>query len=106
MSDPSSLDAFADIPAEAVWLRPLGLLRGSAAVTAIAQNIALPLAGGPTAFMLVEVLALRDRRLVSAVASLAAVRAWSASKAPAITDQLARLAAPRPPWAGLSLDRP
>ena len=38
------------------YLRPLGLLSGSAARDAIACGIALPLAGGPLAFSLVEVI--------------------------------------------------
>jgi dihydropteroate synthase len=38
------------------YLRPLGLLSGSAARDAVAGGLALPLAGGPLAFTLVEVI--------------------------------------------------
>ena len=38
------------------YLRPLGLLSGSAAREAIASGLALPLAGGPLAYSLVEVI--------------------------------------------------
>jgi dihydropteroate synthase len=38
------------------YLRPLGLLSGTAARDAIAAGLALPLAGGPLAFSLVEVI--------------------------------------------------
>ena len=54
------------------YLRPLGLLSGSAAHEAIASGLALPLAGGPLAYSLVEVIE-RDgagdiRRRIVAVA--------------------------------------
>jgi dihydropteroate synthase len=38
------------------YLRPLGILRGAAARDAIAAGLALPLAGGPLAYALVEVI--------------------------------------------------
>lgn len=92
----------------ALHLIPRGLLTGAAAALA-AAGTALPLAGGPTVFTLVELAARRagggaDRWL----SSLADLRAWAARAglSAAVDDQLARLSAPRPPFAGLSLDRP
>ena len=38
------------------YLRPLGILHGQAAVAAVEQGLALPLAGGPSAFSLVEII--------------------------------------------------
>ncbi|MEG6507454.1 dihydropteroate synthase [Methyloligella sp. 2.7D] len=53
-----------------LYLRPLGFLYGSRAVTAIADGAALPLAGGPAAFTLAELIeggpGDANRRLLSA----------------------------------------
>lgn len=104
------LAAFAGVPAGAIWLRPLGLLRGAAASAALANRRAVPLAGGAIAFALVEALALNEGRLVCAVAPPATVQRWADQQGPAvaarIAEQVAKLSAPRPAWAGLSLDRP
>ncbi len=110
MEPPGGLAAFTGIAAEALWLRPLGLLRGAAAQAMIASSDAVALAGGTLGFSLVEALALRDGRLLSAATTLAALRRWAAGQDEAVAErvaaQLASLAAPRPPWAGLPLDRP
>jgi len=92
------------MPQSAIWLRPLALLRGAVAVAGVGNGSALPLAGGPTAFTFVEVLALQDHRPHSAVVPVAALRRW-AEQAPSVADRLAKLTAPRAPWAGLALDR-
>jgi dihydropteroate synthase len=109
-STASGLAALAGIDAESLWLRPLGLLRGSAAEAAVENCIALPLAGGPLAFALAEALALRDGILVSVPATLAALHGWAmaqgAAMAARVVGQLASLTARRPDWAGLALDRP
>jgi dihydropteroate synthase len=100
---PSRLLDFAPVPPEALWLRPVGILRGAAAAGA------MPLAGGPLAFAALEVLALHERRLIAAVATIAELREWakrSPRHAERVDALLARLAAPRPAWAGLALDRP
>jgi dihydropteroate synthase len=105
-----ALAALAGIDAASLWLRPVGLLRGSVAEAAVGAGSALPLAGGPFAFALVEVLALRDGMLVAATSTLAALHGWAAAQRAAmaarVTGQLAALTAERPAWAGLSLDRP
>jgi dihydropteroate synthase len=105
-----ALAALAGIDAASLWLRPAGLLRGSVAEAAVGAGSALPLAGGPFAFALIEVLALRDGMLVAATSTLAALHGWAAAQRAAmaarVTGQLAALTAERPAWAGLSLDRP
>jgi dihydropteroate synthase len=105
-----ALAALAGIDAASLWLRPVGLLRGSVAEAAVGAGSALPLAGGPFAFALIEVLALRDGMLVAATSTLAALHGWAAAQRAAmaarVTGQLAALTAERPAWAGLSLDRP
>jgi dihydropteroate synthase len=106
----SSLADFANLPPPTIWLRPIGLLRGSTAASAVASGAALPLAAGPLAFPLVETLALHNGRLVAAIASLAELRSGVMAQDPAlaarIAEQLATLSAKRPIWAGLSFDRP
>jgi dihydropteroate synthase len=105
------LDDLAATAPGGLWLRPVGLLTGEAAAAALDRDVALPLAGGPTAFSVLEVLA-RDRsgQVLAAVAALAELRHWSERAAPALRDrveeQLALLAARRAPWAGLRLDQP
>lgn len=70
----------------------------------------MPLAGGPLVFSTVELLLRAGKAVRVARAPLAAVRDWAAAQGAAmathIEDQLALLAAPRPPFAGLPLDRP
>jgi dihydropteroate synthase len=104
------LGEFAGIAAQALWLRPLGLLRGAAARAAITASEAIALAGGNLAFPLAEVLALHDGRLRNAVTTVAALRCWAADQevplAERVAVQLATLAAARAPWAGFALDRP
>jgi dihydropteroate synthase len=106
----SALAGFAGLDADALWLRPLGLLRGAAAAAALAAGDALPLAGGSMGFALIEVLALRGGRLVTATVAPAALRGWAARQSTAVAErvasQLAAIAAKRPAWAGFALDRP
>jgi dihydropteroate synthase len=70
-----------------LYYRPLGLISGNAAADAIAAGSALPLAGGPLAFTLVEVIERRDdlsiaRTLAPAGAVMAEVAPHTASRAP------------------------
>jgi dihydropteroate synthase len=105
-----ALAALAGVDAASLWLRPVGLLRGSAAGAAVEAGCALPLAGGNLAFALIEALALRDGMLVAAPSTLAALHGWAGTQGAAMTarvaGQLAALTAKRPAWAGLTLDRP
>ena len=106
----TSLSALAGLPPAAIRLRPTGLLHGAAAAAALAAGEALPLAGGPAAFAWVEALAIDRGHMASAAAPLAALRRWAARRggktAAHIEAQLAAIAAPRPAWAGIALDRP
>jgi dihydropteroate synthase len=105
------LTALADVAPQHIWLRPAGLMSGVPAEAAIAAGLALPLAGAGLAFSLVEILGRRaDDSVATAPAPLAALRPWSARGAAGLAErigqQLERLTAPRPAWAGLSLARP
>jgi dihydropteroate synthase len=86
-----------------LYLRPIGLLYGSAAKQSVASGSALPLAGGPIAFGAVEIIEGEAGNAKRVVARLTTVQAI---EEPAARDLLHRLSAPRPPLAGLSLDRP
>ena len=86
-----------------LYLRPLGFLYGATAEAAIADGLALPLAGGPIAFTASE--------LIEGQPGKAKRRIFTAH---ALIDQgdadlsvlIERVTAKRPPFAGLALDRP
>jgi dihydropteroate synthase len=106
-----SLDPSLDIAPADLWLRPLALLSGEAARAARGEGRALKLAGGASAFLMVELLGrLASGEVVSALGSLAELQGWAQRRGGAtvarVASQLERLAAPRAPWAGLALDRP
>ena len=77
---------------------------GPAARSAIAAGAAQPLAGGPLAFSLCEIVTEDERVLLPA----GEARAWAAGHglADAFDAALARLTSPRAAFAGLGLDRP
>lgn len=107
----ASLDALPAIVPERLWLRPLGLLADAAAQAAMRGGAALPLAGGPLAFAMVEVLGRSPSgEIVAALGSTADVTRWAASRGPALDARvealLDRIRARRAAWAGFSLDRP
>ena len=82
------------------YLIPRGIIAGPAAERAVAAGVALPLAGGPLAFSMVEAIERAPgeggaRRPLD----LQAARAF----APELLDSIA---APRVPWAGFDLRRP
>ncbi len=108
--DPADgLDRLTGVPAERLWLRPVGLLSGAAAAAARAKG-ALPLAGSGLAFSMVEILVRRHHgEVATALGSLTQVRRWAehgSAVATRVESQLELLSAPRAPWAGLPLDRP
>ena len=86
-----------------LYLRPIGLIYGAAADAAIAEGLALPLAGGPIAFAQAELIegtpGNTKRRLFTA-------HALAASGDADLAALLRRVTAPRPPFAGIALDRP
>jgi dihydropteroate synthase len=91
-------------PRRGFALRPEGLLVGPAARQALAAGVAQPLAGTALAFMALEIVAPAGR----VVLPLDGARGWAAEAGLGadLEAGLARLSAPRPPFAGLSLDRP
>jgi len=103
---------FADFaPSASLRLRPAGILEGPAAVAALEQGRAWPLAGGPLAFADVEAMARAEGGgAVSAYGTVGDLLRWSARQDGDIRQQvsngLAAIIARRAPWAGLSLDRP
>ncbi|MGE0743758.1 MAG: dihydropteroate synthase [Rhodospirillales bacterium] len=94
-----------------VLVEPRGLLSGAAALLAREAGFALPLAGGPLAFTACRLLFVPPEGAVEpAMASVPALQDWVAGL-PAAAEQAVRarldaLVAPRPPFAGLALDRP
>ena len=107
-TSPGSLRGFclsAERSGASVYLRPLGILGHDAAGRAVEAGVALPLAGGPLAFGMVEAIARTDgegtadvRRAVGTVGDLAG---W-----PAAAGLLDALSRPRAPFAGLAFERP
>jgi dihydropteroate synthase len=86
-----------------LYLRPIGMLYGATAQGAIADGLALSLAGGAIAFTTAELIEAGPgktaRRLLTA-------SELAASKDADLAQTLSHITAPRPPFAGLSLDRP
>jgi dihydropteroate synthase len=86
-----------------LYLNPIGFVYGAAAEAALADGLALPLAGGPIAFAaaeLIEGAPGRNNRGRFGVRALKESRDWT------LAALLDRVTAPRPPFAGLTLDRP
>jgi len=104
------LDMIATEAATSLRLRPIGLLTGSVAMAALASGNALSLAGGDTAFPILEILARSAAGIEAAIAPLRRVRLWASQQKETqrerIEAQLLRLSEPRLAWAGLKLDRP
>lgn len=90
-------------------LRPIGLVGGRAAGAARAAG-ALPLAGGPLAFLAVEIAWRTETGVRRRVASIATLRRRIAGRGEgalaALLAKLDRLARPRAAFAGLPLGRP
>ena len=100
-------------PLKGLLLAPAGLLRGRAAEDAVAAGRARPLTGGRTAFSAVTVFLRTDCETPPwrlCAADLGTLQAWTEDHGPAmravVDAVLGRLSAPRPPFAGLTLDRP
>lgn len=92
-----------------LYLRPTGILSGAAAAAARAAKLALPLAGGPLAFSACEVLRRTPGGVAREFAPLAEIERrarGSDQDAEALAASLEEIAAPRAPFAGLSLARP
>jgi dihydropteroate synthase len=79
-----------------LYIRPVGLFEAGGASDG--AQAGRPVAGGPLAFSTVEVIERRDGCVTRRIAG--------AGEASGCADLLAAIGAPRPPIAGLSLDRP
>ena len=88
---------------ETFYLRPIGLLYGPAADAAVAEGVALPLAGGPIAFAAAELI---EGEAGSARRQIFTARALAETRDADLAELLKRVTAPRPPFAGIALDRP
>ena len=86
-----------------LYLRPIGFLYGDMAAKAVAEGVALPLAGGAIAFTAAELIEgtprAAKRRLVTA-------QDLARSRDADLGLVLERVTAPRPPFAGLAFTRP
>jgi dihydropteroate synthase len=86
-----------------LYLRPIGLLYGATADAALAEGLALPLAGRFIAFAAAELI---EGRPGQTKKRLFTAHALKESRDTALSALVARMTASRPPFAGLSLDRP
>jgi dihydropteroate synthase len=108
MTDWARIEA---IDPDRLWLRPLGILTGSAAAQAIASGHARPLSGGHLGFSWLVAGGLSpSHESVWITTPLTEFEGWIAEGgsrfARRAAGQLELISAPRPPWAGLSLERP
>src|SRR5262245_58673985 len=86
-----------------LYLRPHGFLYGEAAHAAVAEGVALPLAGSSIAFtaaQLIEGAPRTSKRRIVSASELAA------SHDTDLKVLLKRITAPRAPFAGLAMDKP
>jgi len=86
-----------------VYIKPLGIIFGAHAAQAIETGLALPLAGGPAAFVAAELIEGRPGESKSVIARAATLKAM---EEPAIAAWLDALSAPRPAFAGVPMERP
>jgi dihydropteroate synthase len=86
-----------------LYLRPVGFLYGATAEVTVVEGLALPLAGGPIAFTAAELI---EGEPGAARQRLFTARALGEARDADLHAALERVTAKRPPFAGLSLDRP
>ena len=86
-----------------LYLRPIGLLYGAAADAAVAEGVALTLAGGPIAFVAAELI---EGSPGSEKRQIFTAHALADTRDAALAALLERVTAKRPPFAGIALDRP
>lgn len=85
------------------YLRPCGVLWGESAKVATATGVALPLAGGPGAFLACELIEGEPGRVRSRILPVTELLRIGE---PAVAALLRAITAPRAPVAGLTMDRP
>src|ERR671919_2239895 len=88
---------------EKLYLRPVGLLYGASAEIAIAEELALPLAGGPIAFAAAEMIEGTPQNSRRRIFTAQALGHSSDSDLAALVE---KVTAKRPPFAGLLLEHP
>jgi dihydropteroate synthase len=86
-----------------LYLRPIGFLYGDTATKAVAEGLALPLAGGPVAFTAAELI---EGASGSAKRGLVTAPELTGAQDADLAALLAKVTARRPPFAGLGLERP
>lgn len=86
-----------------LYVRPVGLLYGATAQAAVADGLALPLAGGPIAFTAAE---LSEGEPGNTRMRLFAAPALASTGEADLAALLGRITTKRPPFAGIALDRP
>ncbi|MGO9172409.1 MAG: dihydropteroate synthase [Rhodomicrobium sp.] len=86
-----------------IYLEPVGLLYGTVAREAIGLGAALPLAGTAIAFGAVRLWEGEPGNVKHAIVRISTIQSIDE---PRVKELLDRLSAPRPPAAGVSLDRP
>jgi dihydropteroate synthase len=86
-----------------LYLRPVGLLYGATAEAAIAEGLALPLAGGGIAFTAAELI---EGEAGNTRTRLFTAHGLASSGDAELAALLQRVTAPRPPFAGKALDWP
>ena len=86
-----------------LYLRPIGSLYGDMAAKAVAEGLALPLAGGAIAFTAAELIEGTPR---AAKRRLITVQDLARSRDADLGLVLERVTTPRPPFAGLAFTRP
>ncbi len=86
-----------------LYLRPIGFLYGPPAEAAVAEGLAVPLAGGPIAFTTAVLIEGTPRKSTRRLLTASALKG---SRDAALKALLKRTTAKRPPFAGLKLDAP
>ncbi len=107
------IQAFPDITDETavrVYLRPFGIISGAEAKRAGRFGDGRPLAGGEAVFDRCELIVREGGRIASVVARVGEIGDWAAARGGPVRDRIDRLVdhltSRRPPFAGLSLDKP
>ena len=97
-------------PAGRLYLLPAGIVAGEAADAAVIAGTGWPLGGGPLAFTAAALVWRDDGQAWIATVPFAELAAWTDGEDPDLGRHVGRLVqrigAPRPPWAGLAVDRP
>jgi dihydropteroate synthase len=86
-----------------LYVKPIGLLYGATAATAVTDGLALPMAGGSLAFTAAELI---DGEPGNTRMRLFAAPALASSADADLAALIDRITRPRPPFAGIALDCP